>query len=108
VSRLERALAELVAGYDGGWSMWEAALSGLELVIRESREYGEPRFASHPAGELRKLLLGVEDSLRRARLAVELRETLMADGDVAEDRRAGAIEALLLDKARTMVDERRR
>jgi hypothetical protein len=106
-TRLERTLAELVAGRDGGWSLWSAALAGLELAVQESREFGEPRFASHPAGELRRLLLAIEDALRRGELAVELREAIMADGDtVPEGRHRERIERVLLDRARQAVDER--
>lgn len=52
--RLERALADLVGGWDEGETLFELACARLSRVTRELAE--EPqRFSSHPRGMLHRL-----------------------------------------------------
>lgn len=103
MTAFERHLAELVAGSDGGWSLWLAALAGLEEEIRESRLIGRERFDQYPRGELRRLLLAIEDLLRRADFAVEVRETIARQVDDREQ--TDRIAEVLLRRAREVVAE---
>lgn len=101
MSRLERALADVVLGHDGGWSFWVAGLTALEELAAESRRFGRDRFDEYPEGELRRLMIGVENALERASLAVELRAAMLRDMDArTADEHRDAIATLLLDRAR--------
>lgn len=108
MSRLERAIADVVVGHDGGWSFWLAALAALEAFVDESRVDGRLRFETYPEGEMRRLAIELENVLDRAALAVELRTSVMSDADgrsVEEHRET--IAELLLARANRLVDARR-
>jgi hypothetical protein len=99
--RLERALADVVLGHDGGWSFWVAALVALEELAAESRVHGRDRFDDFPEGELRRLMLGIENALERASLAVELRAGYLGDMDARSvDEHRQAVADILLERAR--------
>lgn len=104
-TRFERALADLVGGYEGGAVLWLVGAMRLELAVNDSRDV--ERFRSYPAGALNRLLTGVDDALRTAELAVDLEEMLAADGDaVTEQKRRDDIGAVLLGRARELADAR--
>jgi hypothetical protein len=107
LTRLERALADVVVGHDGGWSFWLAALAELEAFVHASRADGRPRFDSYPEGELRRLKLEIESVLERAALAVELRAVAWgAEGDARTvDEHRDSIAELLLERAHQRVDK---
>lgn len=105
MSALERALADLVGGVDGGFSLWSIACGKLEQVAAGARD--EYRFRSYPSGALNRLLVDLEDVLRVATLAVELQTTLDGETDpTSPEQRQADIAGLLLDRAREMVRER--
>lgn len=97
---LERHLATLVAGSDSGWWLWNAALRGLELTAEQSKAEGRAAFDSWPRGELNRLLLGADDALNMATLAVDLRELLKGIEDEPESRARHDVAGLLLDRTR--------
>jgi len=98
----------LVGGVDGGLSLWHVAMGKLERAAAESREL-EQRFRSYPPAALNQLLVDVDDALRTAALAVELQLALDGEDDNAgPDARRESIAALLLERARGLVDDRGR
>lgn len=101
--RVDRALADLVGGVDGGATLFGLACAKLARAARELGE-DEPRFCSHPAGMLRRLEVAAEDALRVAELAVELHEAI--DHDAPSEERAAELAALLLERARTVALDR--
>lgn len=104
-SRFERALADLVGGYEGGWALWMVGLMRLELAVGDARDID--RFRSHPEGAWNRLLVNVDDALRTGELAVDLELMLQADGDVKpEDERSRSVADLLLVRARELADAR--
>lgn len=104
-ARLERQLADLFGGYDGGSTLWELACRKLARSAAAAAD-DEYRFRSHPAGALNKLLVDVREALQVAELAVELQAVLSADADAVgdDDRRRGEIADMLLDRAREVSD----
>jgi hypothetical protein len=96
VAAYERALADLFGGFDGGWAVWRAALSGLELAVERSRER-EGGFTSYPAGELRRFLRDVESALTLASTAVDLQATLNGEP------RAAGLADVLVESVRDLV-----
>lgn len=101
--RVDRALADLVGGFEGGVTLFELACAKLARAAREAGG-DEPRFRSHPAGALRRLRIDVEDALRVAALAVELHETI--DGELPSEDRAAELADVLLDRARELARSR--
>lgn len=102
--RVERALADLVGGADGGLTLWEIACGKLERVARAARE-DDYRFRSHPSGRLERLRVDLDDALMVAELAAELQALLDAD-PLTADERAGDVASLLLGRARTVARDR--
>lgn len=105
--RIERQLANLIAGRDGGWSLWLAALVGLEEAVADSRQHGHDRFESWPQGELNRLLGAVENALDRATLAVEVRDVFERDEYVVSpETHRYTLAELLLHRATEQADWR--
>lgn len=101
--RVDRALADLVGGPDGGATLWELACARLARLAREYAD--EPmRFNSHPDGMVHRLAVACEDALRTAELAAELHQAL--DHDQPTDERAIDLADVLLDRARHLAAER--
>lgn len=101
--RVDRALADLVGGPDGGATLWELACARLARLAREYAD--EPlRFNTHPEGMLRRLTVACEDALRTAELAVELHQAL--DDELPTEDRAAELGDLLLERARRLAAER--
>jgi hypothetical protein len=75
----DRALADVLGGYDGGRAFWLAALAALEEACRRSRDRAEA-FSSYPPGEFNRLLREVDDALGLAAIAVGVQEVLNDDG----------------------------
>jgi hypothetical protein len=97
----DRALADVLGGYDGGRAFWLAALAALEQACVRSRDRTEA-FSSYPPSELRRFLADVDDALGLAVIAVGVQEILNGDDDpreTAASRRA-EIDALLLRRVR--------
>jgi hypothetical protein len=104
-SRLERALAELVGGYEGGWALFLVGLMRLDLAAADLRRL-EDAFRSHPEGVWNRLLVNVNEALRTCELAVELEHALAERADSADDeRRRQDVAELLLGRARALADE---
>lgn len=98
--RPTRELADLLGGYDGGWSFWSAALSAIELTIARSRERVDG-FTFAPETELKRVLRDLEDALGLAVTAVTVQQ-LVNDGESdgrARSRRAD-VAAMLLERSR--------
>jgi hypothetical protein len=102
---LERALADVLGGFDGGWSFWRAALAELGEAIARSSD-GRERFTSYPQGEFRRLLRDVDDALRMAATAVELQALLNGEPDDKGAERRRDIAELLHARARAIAAER--
>ena len=101
--RLDRALADLVGGWDGGATLWELACARLARVAREYSD--EPmRFATHPRGMLHRLEVACDDALRTVEAAVELHEAL--DHELPPEERAAQLVDLLFERARRLAAER--
>ena len=101
--RIDRALADLVGGWDGGATLWELACARLARVAHEFAE--EPmRFKSYPAGMLHRLQVACEDALQTVEVAVELQEAL--DEELPSEERALQLVDLLFARARRLADER--
>ena len=94
--RLERAVADLVGGWEGGATLWELACARL---ARQAAAYAdEPmRFASHPAGMLHRLEVACRDALATVEVAVELHEAL--DHELPAEDQAAQLAGLLLARA---------
>jgi hypothetical protein len=104
-SRFERALTDLVGGYEGGAILWLVAMMRLEVAIAEAREID--RFRSHPEGVLNRLLVAVDDALRTGEVGVDLQRLLADQGDAhPEGERRQEIADLLLGRARELADAR--
>jgi hypothetical protein len=105
-SRLERALAELVGGYEGGWAMFMIGLMKLDLAAADLRQL-EHGFRSHPEGAWNRLLSLVDEALRTCELAVDLENALADRQDEPDDeQRRQDVAELLLGRARALADER--
>jgi hypothetical protein len=76
---LERALADVFGGFDGGWPFWLAGLAQLGLALERSRDR-EGAFTSYPAGELRRLSYDLENALTLLELAAGVQDLLNGDG----------------------------
>lgn len=101
--RLDRALADLVGGWDGGATLWELACARLARLAREYAE--EPmRFKMHPAGMLHRLEVACADALHTVEVAVELQDAL--DGELPSEDRAEQLVDLLFARARRLAAER--
>jgi hypothetical protein len=104
-TRFERALADLVGGYDGGYVLWLVALMRLDLAIADSRD--RDLFRSYPEGAWNRLLTGIDDALRTCELGVDLERMIQTDGDAAgDDTRRADVAELLLGRARELADAR--
>jgi hypothetical protein len=104
-TRFERALADLVGGYDGGFVLWLVAMMRLDLVAQDSRDVD--RFRSYPEGALNRLLVGVDDALHTCELAVDLERMIQDNGDGASlDDRKRDVADVLLARARELADAR--
>jgi hypothetical protein len=104
-SRFERALTDLVGGYEGGTILWLVAMMRLEVAIADAREID--RFRSHPEGALNRLLVAVDDALRTGEVGVDLQRLLADRGDAQpEGERRQEIAELLLGRARELADAR--
>jgi hypothetical protein len=104
-SRFERALADLVGGYEGGWALWLVGTMRLELAVADARDLD--RFRAYPDGAWNRLLVNVDDALRTVELAVDLERMLQSEGDAAgEDVRRRDVADLLLVRARELSDAR--
>lgn len=101
--RVDRALADLVGGWEGGTTLWELACARL---ARQAREYAdEPmRFNSHPEGMLKRLTIACEDALRTVELAVDLHQAL--DHERPAEERAVELVDLLLERANRLAVSR--
>jgi hypothetical protein len=101
--RVDRALADLVGGWDGGATLWELSCARLARLASEYSD--EPmRFKAHPAGMLHRLTVACEDALRTAELAVELHQAL--EEELPSEDRAGQLGDVLLERARRLAVER--
>lgn len=101
--RLDRALADLVGGWDGGATLWELACARLVRVVHEFAE--EPlRFKTHPAGMLHRLEVACGDALRTVEVAVALQGAL--DEELPSGERAEQLVDLLFERARRLAVER--
>lgn len=101
--RLDRALADLVGGWDGGATLWELACARLARLAHEFAD--EPmRFKSHPEGMLRRLSVACEDAVRTVEVAVDLHQAL--DEGVPSEERAEQLVDLLYARASRLAVER--
>lgn len=101
--RVDRALADLVGGWEGGETLWELACARLARLAREYAE--EPmRFKSHPAGMLHRLEVACTDALHTVEVAVELQEAL--DEELPSEQRAEQLVDLLYARASRLAAER--
>lgn len=101
--RVDRALADLVGGWDGGATLWELACARLARLAREYAE--EPmRFKSHPEGMLHRLEVACADAIRTVEVAVELH--LALDDELPSEERAVQLVDLLFERARRLAVER--
>lgn len=100
---MDRAIADLVGGWDGGATLWELACARLARLAREYAD--EPmRFKSHPAGMLRRLEVACEDAIRTVEVAVDLH--LALDDELPSEERAAQLVDLLFERARRLAAER--
>jgi len=107
-SRLERALADLVGGHEGGWALFLIGLMRLDVAAADLRQL-EDGFRSYPGGVWNRLLVQVNDALRTCELGVDLENVLQEQGDtVGEEQRRQDVAELLLGRARALADERSR
>lgn len=104
-SRYERALTDLVGGYEGGAVLWLVSLMRLEVAIERARE--TDRFRAHPEGALNRLLVDVDDALRTGEVGVDLQRLLRDEGDELPDAtRREHVSDVLLARARELADAR--
>lgn len=101
--RVDRALADLVGGWEGGATLFELACARLARLAGEFAE--EPmRFNSHPRGMLHRLEVACADALQTVEVACELHEAM--DHELPAEERAAEIVDILLDRARRVATER--
>lgn len=104
-SRFERALTDLVGGFDGGYVLWAVMAMRLEQVAGDARD--RDGFRAYPAGAWNRLLGGIDDALRTGELAVDLEQALAEHGDARTvDAHRGEVAELLLARARDLADAR--
>lgn len=104
-TRFERALTDLVGGYEGGAVLWLVSLMRLEIAIERAREID--RFRAHPEGVLNRLLVDVDDALRTGEVGVDLQRLLRDEGDELPDgARREHVADVLLARARELADAR--
>lgn len=103
--RLERALADVVGGYGGGWHFWQAAIAALEEALADAR-HSESSFRSFPPAPFRRLLVAVDDALRMAAAAVAVQQALDEDDDGKRADRERDIAEVLLARARELERDR--
>lgn len=103
VGGVDRALADLVGGWEGGSTLFELACVRL---ARQAAGYGEEegRFRTHPRGALHRLQVACRDALNTAELAVELHEAL--DHELPAEEQAAELAALLLERAHDLAARR--
>lgn len=105
MSRFERALVDLVGGYEGGAVLWLVSMMRLEVAIAKAREID--RFRAHPEGVLNRLLVDVDDALRTGEVGVDLQRLLADEGDEQPDAaRREHVADVLLARARELADAR--
>jgi hypothetical protein len=105
VTRFERALTDLVGGYDGGAVLWLVSAMRLEVAVQRARDVD--RFRAYPEGVLNRLLVDVDDALGTGEVAVDLQRLLIDGGDEQTDeRRRQDVGELLLARARELADAR--
>lgn len=104
MTRLERALADLLGGHESGWLLYFSGLSQLELAAANSRARGVLPFRNHPDGELHRLYCDLDGATRTIRTAVELEKVLSRDDDLGDRRADLALD--LLGRARELADRR--
>jgi hypothetical protein len=105
VTRFERALTDLVGGYDGGAVLWLVSAMRLEVAVTRARDVD--RFRSYPEGALNRLLVDVDDALGTGGIAVDLQRLLNDAGDEqTEHQRRENVAELLLGRARELADAR--
>jgi hypothetical protein len=100
----ERALADVLGGYGGGWAFWRAALEAVALAVERSRER-EGAFCHYPAGELRRFGSDLVDALAMLRTAVAVQLAVNADG-AGDLQRAESIADALLERVRDAAADR--
>lgn len=76
---IERAVADALGGFSGGWSFWRAGLESLAAALERSRER-EGAFCHYPAGELRRFGGDLVDALELLTTAARVQEAINADG----------------------------
>lgn len=103
-ARLERALADLLGSYDGGYTFWRAACVALDEALDEARDHDH--FRAHPPGAFRDLLRRVDDALRMAATAVEVQMLLDDEPDDKDAERRRDIAELLHARAAALATER--
>lgn len=104
----DRALADIFGGSSGGWPFWLAALAGLELALRRSRER-ESAFTSYPTGEFGRFLRDVDEALALAVLGAGVQDAVngeLKEGATAE--RHALIASVLTERAREAARARAR
>jgi hypothetical protein len=105
VTRFERALTDLVGGYDGGAVLWLVSAMRLEVAVNRARDVD--RFRLHPEGALNRLLVDVDDALTTGTVAVDLQRLLNDHGDQqTEAGRHRDVAELLHVRARELADAR--
>jgi hypothetical protein len=105
VTRFERALTDLVGGYDGGAVLWLVSAMRLEVAVNRARDVD--RFRLHPEGALNRLLVDVDDALTTGTVAVDLQRLLNDHGDEqTEAGRRRDVAELLHARARELADAR--
>jgi len=103
VGNVDRALSDLVGGWEGGETLFELACARLARLAAEYAQ--EPaRFNSHPRGMLHRLEVACRDALQTVETACELHEAL--DHELPAEERAAQIVDLLLARARRVATER--
>jgi hypothetical protein len=95
----ERALADALGGYAGGWAFWRAGLEAVAIAVERSRGR-EGAFCSYPSGELNRLGRDVLDALELLATAVAVQDTINGDG--ADP--AGSIADVLRQRVRAIAD----
>lgn len=102
----DRALADVLGGYDGGRAFWLASLAALEQAVVRSRDRADA-FSSYPPGELRRFLHDVDDALGLAVIAVGIQEILNDEpGKESPAERRGEIDELLRRRVHQVKAER--
>lgn len=101
--RVDRALADLVGGWEGGETLFELACARLARLAGEFSQ--EPaRFNLHPRGMLHRLEVACRDALQTVEVACELHEAM--DHELPAEDRAAQLVDLLLERARRLATER--